>query len=71
MTNSIFEMRWVEFGPNRQLEYRTRNLRINVPSGTVIGLGGWSDWQIVPKISGEEAAYGDLCISGGIPVVGD
>jgi hypothetical protein len=61
----MIELRWVEFGPNRQLEYRTRAPRLN-NWGDVCGLEGWSNWQIVPVIDGNEAAYEDLRASGGI-----
>lgn len=61
----MLELRWVEFGPNRQLEFRTRAAKVN-NWGDVRGLGDWSDWMIVPTISGDEAAYEDLRAAGGI-----
>jgi len=61
----MIELRWIEFGPNRQLEYRVQK-RIVDNWGTMHGFGDWSDWKIVPTIDGEEAAYEDLRASGGI-----
>lgn len=62
----MIELRWVEFGPNKQLEYRTK-----IYSGRRLDATGktpdvWSDWAIVPTISADEAALGDLIASGGI-----
>jgi hypothetical protein len=61
----MLELRWVEFGPNRQLEFRARGLKVN-NWGEVCGLDDWSNWMIVPTISGDEAAMQDLIASGGI-----
>ena len=61
----MIELRWVEFGPNRQLEYRTRNI-VNDNWGGYSKVSEWSNWQIVPTISGEDAAYEDLRASGGL-----
>jgi hypothetical protein len=55
----MIELRWVEFGPNKQLEYR-----ILRPMG--VENSGWSDWRIVPTVSGDEAAFEDLVAFGGI-----
>ena len=62
----MIELRWVEFGPNKQLEYRTK-----IYSGRRLDATGnakdvWSDWTVVPTIDGNEAALGDLIASGGI-----
>ncbi len=62
----MFEMRWVVFGPNRQLEYRTK-----LYSGRRLDAMGktpdvWSDWVAVPEVEGHEAAMEDLRASGGI-----
>ena len=51
----MIELRWVEFGPNRQLEYRTK-----IYGGRRLDATGktpdvWSDWVVVPTISGDEA----------------
>jgi hypothetical protein len=62
----MIELRWVEFGPNKQLEYRTKILsgRRLVTVGATADV--WSDWVVVPTVSGDEAALGDLIASGGI-----
>lgn len=62
----MIELRWVEFGPNKQLEYRTK-----IYSGRRLDATGktpdvWSDWVVVPTIDGNEAAMQDLIASGGI-----
>lgn len=62
----MIELRWVEFGPNKQLEYRTK-----IYSGRRLDATGktsdvWSGWVVVPTVSGDEAAMGDLIASGGI-----
>jgi hypothetical protein len=61
----VIEIRWVTFGQNRQLEYRSRPVRVD-NWGAVRGLDEWSDWKIVPSIDGNEAAMEDLIASGGI-----
>ena len=58
----MIELRWVEFGPNRQLEYRTLIPRVDTNSTLY---PGWSNWKIVPTVDGEEAAFQDLQASGG------
>lgn len=62
----MIELRYVEFGSIKQLEYRTK-----IYSGRrldAVGNAGdvWSDWVRVPTISGHEAAMEDLIASGGI-----
>ena len=67
----MFEIRWVEFGSNRQLEYRQLKVRVDA-SGAITPLPmpiEWTDWVVVPIVSGDEAAIEDLIASGGI--VGD
>lgn len=59
----MLELRWVEFGPNRQLEYR---VAVAVDASGGFCPGEWGDWKIVPTIDGDEAAYEDLRASGGI-----
>lgn len=61
----MIELRWVVFGPNRQLEYRTREVIID-HWGDLRKVDGWTDWKIVPNVDGDEAALGDLIASGGI-----
>lgn len=61
----MIELRWVEFGPNRQLEFRARTIRVD-NWGNVRGLDNWSNWTIVPTISGDDTAMQDLIASGGI-----
>ena len=62
----MIELRWIQFGPNRQLEYRQRTYEKNNWGDLLSGYGPWSDWKVVPTVSGEEAAYEDLRASGGI-----
>lgn len=61
----MIEIRWVEFGPNKQLEYRVMTPSVDA-SGALCPGPGWSDWKVVPTISGDEAALEDLIASGGI-----
>lgn len=64
----MLEFRWVEFGPNKQLEYRQWKVRIDA-SGAITPLPmpiEWTDWAIVPTVSGDQAAFEDLIASGGI-----
>ena len=61
----MIELRWVTFGKNRQLEFRTRELCVSI-WGDVQAADDWSDWMIVPNVDGNEAAYGDLSAAGGI-----
>lgn len=61
----MIELRWVAFGPNRQLEYRVQQVAIDA-SGALCPGSGWSDWKIVPTVDGDEAAMEDLIASGGI-----
>jgi hypothetical protein len=61
----MFELRWVTFGPNRQLEYRSRETTIDNWGG-VRKVGGWSHWRIVPEVDADDAAYEDLRASGGV-----
>lgn len=61
----MIEIRWVEFGPNRQLEYRVMMPSVDA-SGALCPGPGWSDWKVAPTISGDEAALEDLIASGGI-----
>ncbi len=62
----MIEIRWVVFGENRQLEYRTK-----IYSGRRLDASGatpdvWSDWSVVPEVEGHEAAMEDVRASGGI-----
>lgn len=61
----MLELRWVEFGPNRQLEYRYLVPAVDA-SGALCPGGTWSDWQVAPTVSGDAAAMQDLIASGGI-----
>lgn len=61
----MIELRWVEFGPNRQLEYRHVNIAVDASGGLCPGQG-WSDWKVAQTITGDEAALEDLIASGGI-----
>lgn len=61
----MIELRWVEFGPNKQLEYRVLMLSVDA-SGAFCPPGVWGDWKIVPTVSGDDAALEDLIASGGI-----
>ena len=61
----MIELRWVEFGKNRQLEYRTLTPGIDASGALCPGIG-WGDWTRVPSINGDEAAYQDLIASGGL-----
>jgi len=61
----MIELRWVEFGKNKQLEYRTLEFCIDA-SGSLCPGTGWTDWIRVNSISGDEAAYQDLINSGGL-----
>jgi len=61
----MIELRWVEFGPNRQLEYRYLTPNVDA-SGALCPPGEWSDWKIVPTVTGDESAMQDLIASGGI-----
>lgn len=65
----MFELRWVTGGPNRVLEYRTREITIDA-WGHPRHVGHWSDWQPVPDIDVNEAALGDMIAAGGLPAVG-
>lgn len=62
----MIELRWVEFGPNKQLEYRQREFRQSTWSSRENGYGPWSDWSIVQTVTGDGAALEDLIASGGI-----
>ena len=67
----MIQLRWVIFGVNRQLEYRSLKLRIDASGAlTPLPMAGnetdWTDWEIVPEIEGTEALYEDLRASGGI-----
>lgn len=62
----MIDLRWVEFGSNKQLEYRTK-----IYSGRRLDATGktpdvWSDWVVVPTVSAHDAAMEDLIASGGI-----
>jgi hypothetical protein len=61
----MIEIRWVVFGPNKQLEYRMKPVVVD-NWGSPRSIGEWSDWKIVPTIDGDDAAYEDLRASGGI-----
>lgn len=61
----MFEMRWVEFGVTRQLEYRFITPCVDA-SGCLCPGGTFSDWKVVPIVSGEDAAYEDVRASSGI-----
>lgn len=61
----MFELRWVVFGPNRQLEYRHAVLVVDA-SGALCPSDQWSNWIIVPKVDGTDAAFEDVQASGGI-----
>lgn len=64
----MIELRWVTFGPNRQLEYRTLKWRVDA-GGALNVLPApieWTDWKRVPSVDGDEAAYQDIVASGGI-----
>jgi hypothetical protein len=61
----MIELRWVEFGRNRQLEYRYLTMGVDA-SGALCPGNDWSDWKIVPTVTGEEAALQDLIASGGV-----
>jgi hypothetical protein len=61
----MVELRWVVFGPNRQLEYRTKTVVVD-NWGSPLRVGEWSDWKIVPSVDGDEAAYEDVRATGGI-----
>lgn len=63
--NGFLELRWVVFGRNRQLEYRSRTIRTN-NWGDFLGFGDWTDWKPVETVDGDEAAYEDLRAAGGI-----
>ena len=65
----MVELRWVKFGPNIQLEYRTMH-PVSNNWGHLTGVSEWSDWKIVPTIDGNEAAMGDLISSGGLQKTG-
>jgi hypothetical protein len=62
----MIELRWVTFGPNRQLEYRTREFVVDNWGNIRRATEKWSDWKIAPSIDGNEAAMEDLIASGGI-----
>ena len=59
------ELRIVEFGKNRQFEYRYQLPSVDA-SGAFCPPGVWSDWQVAPVIDGNDAAYEDLRVTGGI-----
>lgn len=64
----MIELRFVEFGPNKQLEYRTLKWRVDA-SGALNVLPmpiEWTDWVRVPSVDGDTAAFQDLVGSGGI-----
>lgn len=61
----MIDLRWVEFGPNRQLEYRVHMPTVDA-SGALCPGGEWTPWMIVPSVTGDEAAYEDLRASGGL-----
>ena len=61
----MIELRWIVFGPNKQLEYRILTPSIDA-SGALCPGTKWTDWKRVPEIDGEEAAYDDLQASGGL-----
>jgi hypothetical protein len=59
------EIRWVKFGANRQLEYRSVVPNVDA-SGSLCPPGQWSNWKIVQTIEANDAAYDDVRASGGI-----
>lgn len=61
----MIELRWVTFGRNRQLEYRTREVRVD-NWGSPRSVSDWSDWKAVPSVDGDGAAYEDVRAAGGI-----
>ena len=61
----MIELRWVVFGPNRQLDYRVLTPSVDA-SGALCPGTGWSDWRTVPTIDADEVAYQDLAASGGL-----
>ena len=63
--NRTIEIRWVKFGANRQLEYRSLVPCIDA-SGALCAPSFWSNWQIVQTIDANDAAYEDVRASGGI-----
>lgn len=62
----MIELRWVVFGPNRQLEYRVMTPSVDA-SGAFCPGPGWSHWKVVPKVDGDDAAREDVIASGGLP----
>lgn len=60
MSLQAVQMRWVVFGPNKQLEYRYAVPKLD-------GNGNeWTLWIVVPNVNGHDAAMEDLAESGGI-----
>lgn len=61
----MIELRFVVYGPNKQLEYRVITPSVDA-SGALCPGKGFCDWIVVPAVDGDEAAYEDLRASGGL-----
>ena len=60
----MIELRWVEFGPNKELNYRVMMPSVDA-SGALCPGSQWSDWKKVPTVTGDEVSLQDLIASGG------
>ena len=61
----MIELRFVVYGPNKQLEYRTITPSVDA-SGALCPGQGWGEWVVVHTVDGDDAAYDDLRVSGGL-----
>ena len=62
----MIELRWVVFGPNKQLEYRVITPFVDASGALCPSSAGWDSWKIVPEVDADEAANEDMRASGGL-----
>jgi hypothetical protein len=62
---TMFEMRWIALGRQRFLQYRFITPCVDA-SGAFCPGGEFTEWQTVPTIDVNEAAWEDVVASGGL-----